>query len=191
MAKKQNKKQHYLFKFKFKMKESWENLTTEKITKKELIYQNVTNFRYSELMYFQPPAGPHVFSVFLSLGFGLPRVTKAEVRQRVQNPPPGSAADPGDGRRERAQGSDGRAHAGDGGLAAKYLHAAGTQLTGQQHWRHSPQEEEGQSAHTHTVFRQLKAMYLKSRQTTMKIFRCGGEWSETHLGCYIFLHNYM
>lgn len=97
----------------------------------------------------KPPVGPHAFSVFASLGFGLPRVTKAEVRQRVQNPPPGPPPDPGDGCRERAQGSDGRAHAGDRGLAAEHLHAAGTQLAGQQHRRYSPQEEEGQSTHTH------------------------------------------
>lgn len=102
-------------------------------------------------MWFQPPVGPHVFSVFAFLGFGVSRVTAAEVRQRVQNPPPGPAADPGDGRRERAQGSDGRAHPGDGGLATEHLNAAGTQLTGQQHRRYSPQEEEGQSAHKHTV----------------------------------------
>lgn len=96
----------------------------------------------------KPPVGPHAFSVFVSLGFGLPRVSKAEVRQRVQNPPPGPPPDPGDGCRERAQGSDGRAHASDRGLAAEHLHAAGTQLAGQQHRRYSPQEEEGQSTHT-------------------------------------------
>lgn len=106
-------------------------------------------------MWFQPAVGPHVFSLLVPLGFGLPRVTKAEVRQCVQNPPPGSAADPGDGRRERAQGSDGRAHAGDSGLAAEHLHAVGTKLTGQQHRRHSPQEEEGQSAHMHAVSREI------------------------------------
>lgn len=89
-------------------------------------------------------------------GFGLSRVKETEVRQRLQDPPPGSPSDPGDGRGERAQGADGRAHAGDGGLASEHLYAAGTQLAGQQHRRHSPQEEEGQDArcltrtHTHT-----------------------------------------
>lgn len=105
-----------------------------------------------EWMLFQPPVCPHVFSVSVILGFGLPRVTATEVRQRVQNPPARQAADPSDGCRERAQSPDGRAHAGDGGLAAEHVHAAGTQLTGQQHRRHSPQEEEGQSAHVHAVF---------------------------------------
>lgn len=80
-------------------------------------------------------------------GFGLPRVAEAEVRQRVQDPPAGPASDPGDGRRERAEGADGRAHAGDGGLASEHRHAAGAQLAGQQHRRHPPQEEEGEEAH--------------------------------------------
>lgn len=80
-------------------------------------------------------------------GFGLPRVAEAEVRQRVQDPPAGPASDPGDGRRERAEGADGWAHAGDGGLASEHRHAAGAQLAGQQHRRHPPQEEEGEEAH--------------------------------------------
>lgn len=79
-----------------------------------------------------------------SLGFGLPLVAEAEVRQRVQDPPAGPPSDPGDGCRKRAQGTDGRAHAGDGGLASEHLHPAGTQLAGQQHRGHPPQEEEGQ-----------------------------------------------
>lgn len=89
----------------------------------------------------------HVSSLSLFVGFGLPRVAEAEVRQRVQDTPAGPPSDPGDGRRERAQGADGRAHAGDGGLASEHCHAAGTQLAGQQHRRHPPQEKEGQDTH--------------------------------------------
>lgn len=86
----------------------------------------------------------HASSLSLFVGFGLPRVAEAEVRQRLQDPPAGPPSDPGDGRRERAQGADGRAHAGDSGLASEHRHAAGTQLAGQQHRRHPPQEKEGQ-----------------------------------------------
>lgn len=84
-------------------------------------------------------------------GLELPRLTETEVRQRVQDPPAGTPRDSGDGRRERAQGADGRAHAGGGGLAPKHVHAAGTELAGQQHRRHSPQEEKGQDLSLHML----------------------------------------
>lgn len=89
--------------------------------------------------------------VSLHPGFGLPRVAATEVRQRVQDAPAGPPADPGDGRRQRAQGADGRAHAGDGGLAAEHVHAARAQLARQQHRGHPPQEAEGGDGRTHTL----------------------------------------
>lgn len=87
----------------------------------------------------------HFWSFFSDpTGFGLPRIAETEVRQRVQDPPPRPPPDPSDRGRERPQGADGRAHAGDGWLAPEHVHAAGSQLSGQQHRRHPPQEEEGQ-----------------------------------------------
>lgn len=84
------------------------------------------------------------YSLFLCPGIELSCITETEVRQRVQDPPARPSCDSGYGRRERAQGADGRAHSGGGGLASEHVHAAGTKLTGQQHRRHPPQEEEGQ-----------------------------------------------
>ncbi|XP_045436845.1 collagen alpha-1(X) chain isoform X2 [Pipistrellus kuhlii] len=76
-------------------------------------------------------------------GLRLPVLPAGEVWQRVQDTLVGAAADPRDGRRERAQDPHGRAPPGEHRVAAQHAHAAGPQHRGQLHRRHPPQQAQG------------------------------------------------
>ncbi|XP_051830241.1 collagen alpha-1(I) chain isoform X1 [Antechinus flavipes] len=76
-------------------------------------------------------------------GLRLPVVPEGKIRQRLQNPLVGAAADPRDGRGERAQDPHGRAPPGEHRVAAKHAHAPGPQHRGQLHRRRPSQQEKG------------------------------------------------
>lgn len=73
----------------------------------------------------------------------LPVLAAGEVRQRLQDPPAGPAADPRDGRRERAQDPDGGAQPGQHRVAAQHPPPPGPQHRGQLHRRRPPAQAEG------------------------------------------------